>query len=150
MAILGLKDYPYWYDNIKDRMPLMFGFNFPTFKIVDVLSVSFSTGLIHGGTRLKISGNTVHRFHYVVTRQMMVQSLTSELSDKMRKHNDDWRWSVYASRKIAERIRISLQFASDNMSKTAWSPPPPTYSKYTEIMTSKRQWYWVSRIQFYL
>ena len=64
-----------------------------------------------------------------------------ELSDKMRKHNDDWRWSVYASRKIAERIRISLQFASDNMSKTAWSPPPPTYSKYTEIMTSKRQWY---------
>jgi len=150
MAILGLKDYPYWYDNIKDRMPLMFGFNFPTFKILDVLSVEFqywtypwwnsAENIWKYGSPVPLCGDQ--------TDDGAIPDF--ELSDKMRKHNDDWRWSVYASRKIAERIRISLQFASDNMSKTAWSPPPPTYSKYTEIMTSKRQWYWVSRIQFYL
>ncbi len=37
-CILGTKDYPIIYDTIWRRMPIMFGFNFPTFKVLDVLS----------------------------------------------------------------------------------------------------------------
>ncbi len=149
MAILGLKNYAYWYDDIKDRMPMMFGFNFPTFKIMDVLSVEFQYWTYpwwNSAENLWKYGSPVP---YCGDQADDGAIPYFELADKMRKHNDDWRWSVYASRKIAERIRISLQFASDNLSKTAWSPPPPSYSKYTEVLTSKKEWYWVSRIQFY-
>jgi hypothetical protein len=146
MAILGLKNYPYWYDEIKDRMPLMFGFNFPAFKILDVLSMELQYWTYPWWN----SAENIWKYGSPVPYCGDLEMPFFELADKLRKHNDDWRWSVYASRKIAERIRISIQFASDNMSKTAWSPPPPTYSRYTEIMTSKREWYWVSRIQFYL
>ncbi len=38
-AILGCENYPGWYNNIYDRMPIMFGFNFPTFKLLDVLAI---------------------------------------------------------------------------------------------------------------
>lgn len=38
IAILGTKNYGTEYPEITERMPIMFGFNVPTFKIMDVLS----------------------------------------------------------------------------------------------------------------
>ena len=44
-AILGLKDYrdssagTFYYDTLRQRIPIMIGFNFPTFKVLDVLSL---------------------------------------------------------------------------------------------------------------
>jgi hypothetical protein len=37
-CILGTKDYPIAYDTIWKRIPIMLGFNIPTFKLLDVLS----------------------------------------------------------------------------------------------------------------
>ncbi len=37
-CILGTQNYPIVYDNILKRMPVMLGFNVPTFKLLDVLS----------------------------------------------------------------------------------------------------------------
>ena len=38
-AVLGVKNYPYYYTNIMRRIPVMVGFNFPTFKFLDRLSL---------------------------------------------------------------------------------------------------------------
>jgi hypothetical protein len=38
-AVIGLKNYPLYYKDRWDRTPLMIGFNFPTFKLLDVLSL---------------------------------------------------------------------------------------------------------------
>jgi hypothetical protein len=38
-ALLGVKDYPVFYDNWKQRMPVMVGFNLPVFKQLDVLAL---------------------------------------------------------------------------------------------------------------
>jgi hypothetical protein len=37
-CILGTKNYPIIYDTLSKRIPIMLGFNFPTFKLLDVLS----------------------------------------------------------------------------------------------------------------
>jgi hypothetical protein len=37
-CVLGVQDYPVYYDSILRRIPVMFGFNFPAFRILDVLS----------------------------------------------------------------------------------------------------------------
>jgi len=38
IAVLGVKDYPFLYNDIYRRMPMMVGFNLPTFRLLDVLS----------------------------------------------------------------------------------------------------------------
>ena len=38
-AILGLKNYPVYYDDLSKRIPIMVGFNVPTFKVFDVLAL---------------------------------------------------------------------------------------------------------------
>jgi hypothetical protein len=41
LAILGTKNYGAYYPEVAKRMPMMFGFNIPCFKFVDVLSFEF-------------------------------------------------------------------------------------------------------------
>jgi hypothetical protein len=41
MAILGLKNYGATYSDVAKRMPMMFGFNIPCFKMLDVVSFEF-------------------------------------------------------------------------------------------------------------
>jgi hypothetical protein len=65
------------------------------------------------------------------------------------KHDDDWKWSVYASRKIGNHIKLSAQFANDHMLKTSYVPGMPTSAKYTEICSTNKDWYWMTRAMFY-
>lgn len=41
VGLLGFKDYPYFYEKKSDRMPIMIGFNVPTFKLLDVLAFEY-------------------------------------------------------------------------------------------------------------
>jgi hypothetical protein len=149
VAVLGWKDYPYWYDNRSERMPLMVGFNFPAFKILDVLAVEVQYW------KYPWSNNSENIWKYGGTVPYMTNGKTGGAiplfseADSMRIHDDDLRWSIYASKKIKDRVRLSLQFACDNMSRTVFSGPPPSFAKYTEVLPRKQDWYWASRIQFY-
>lgn len=148
VAVLGLKDYDYWYDNRLERMPFMVGFNFPTFKLLDVLAIEAQYWKYPWSNNAELVWRAGGPLPY------MIYGSNPDLpnfieADTMRVHDDDFRWSIYASRKIMNRIRISLQFASDNMARTVFSPPPPSFTKYTEVMPRTKDWYWSSRIQFY-
>lgn len=41
VALLGFKDYPFFYEKKSERIPIMVGFNFPTFRILDVLALEY-------------------------------------------------------------------------------------------------------------
>jgi len=43
------------------------------------------------------------------------------------------------SKTMGKRLKVSLQFANDDMMKYPFMPPPPSVSKYTEIC--RRTWY---------
>lgn len=149
VAVLGWKNYDYWYKDRKDRMPLMFGFNFPTFKLLDVLSIEaqyWTNPWWNTAENIWKSGSPVP-YHGEQVKGGSIPNFTE--SDTLRYHKDDWRWSVYASRKIANRVRISGQIASDNLSKTSWSSAPPSFTKYTEIFLRTKDWYWTTRVTFY-
>ncbi len=164
-AVLGVKNFPGWYENIGERIPVMFGFNFPGFKVIDVISLQLQwfgnkywntwenmqkDGCIvpYIGQRGKIN----YDIDYIAQRELYPRIT-----------EDDWKWSIYMSKKINNRWRLSLQFANDNMFKTVYMPPPPAPSKYTEITrrtwaaneNGKNlffqiwDWYWMGRIMFY-
>ena len=60
MALIGVKNYPGWYsERPEERMPIMAGFNFPTFKILDVLSIEVGITVLLMQTIRNISGKLV-------------------------------------------------------------------------------------------
>lgn len=141
-ALLGFKNYPGWYENIEERVPIMFGFNFPAFKILDVLSIEGEWyGFKHWNTEENVWKNR--------SPVPYTGSIISYIDDWEERTNDDWKWSVYASKKFSDRFRISGQIASDHIKRTVYMPPPPSFSKYTEIVPRSRDWYWMVRTMFY-
>ncbi|MBN1576089.1 MAG: hypothetical protein JW913_06030 [Chitinispirillaceae bacterium] len=165
VAILGLKNYRGWYENIADRIPIMFGINLPTFKLLDILSFQlqyFRSPYWNTWENMWKSGSCVP-YQGLMTGATYDQ-YNADTSQSKLIHEDDWKWSLYASRKVGKHLRFSLQFANDNLFKTKYMPPPPTQSKYTEVMRETwmkdangkekwgmiRDWYWMAKIMFYL
>ena len=141
-AILGIKNYPGWYANIEERIPVMFGFNFPAFNLLDVLAFEGEWyGFKHWNTP-----ESVWKSRSPVPYDGQVISFYDDWEPRT---SDDWKWSVYLSKKIMKRIRISAQAASDHISRMGYMPPPPSFSKYTEICPRTKDWYWMGRIMYY-
>jgi hypothetical protein len=197
MAILGVKNYPLWYENITERMPIMCGINLPTnqFASYCVIPAIAAFALEDESKRKLISGakiggigvvagvgswlldhflqcNTKADFisfevehnpsPYVNTYEYAWKSRSplpytpgrpyknwdvKEIDTLAPITNDDWKWSLYASRKFGH-FRISGQIASDHMIRIPYMVGPPTNSRYTEITPRSWDWYWMLRVMY--
>jgi len=140
-AILGAKNYDGWYENIEERIPVMVGFNVPAFKLLDVLTLE-----------VEWYGNKYWNAQEYVWKARSPVPYTGEIfpdeANWKPRTRDDLKWSVYASRKIGKHIRISGQIASDHLSRTRYTPGPPSFVKYTEICSDSNNWYWMIRTAF--
>jgi hypothetical protein len=58
-------------------------------------------------------------------------------------HDDDWKWSVYASKKIGTSMTISGQIACDNASRLAYGD-----DLSNPINIIPENWYWMMRAKF--
>ena len=106
-AVLGYQNYPMsvdsvfaGYEKLNERIPLMMGFNFPAFKLLDVLAVEaewfpskFSSSLEN------------------------IYMKNVPLPDQNVKNNylDDWKWSVYARKTFTKRYSVTIQVANDHL-----------------------------------
>lgn len=71
-------------------------------------------------------------------------------ADSMAQTNDDIKWSIYASKKFGEVLRISAQAACDHSPKNWYTPwPAPQSAKYTDMVPRTRDWYFMMRASFY-
>lgn len=148
MAILGVKNYSGWYSKRKDRIPMMIGFNFPAFKVLDVLSIE------------------VERYQspYINTQDFIWQGSSpvpyisgirapidydDSWNDSMAVTDDDIRWSIYASKKIGNHIRLSAQAACDHTPKFWHTPSPPSSVKYSDMVPKNDDWYFMMRMSLY-
>ena len=111
-AFLGVKNYPQaynspvWYMSPLERIPVMLGFNFPTFKILDVLSLegewwgnrypNSQEGIVFDGLPIPFAAGT--------------KTIDSTIYKK-----DNWKWSIYGCRTFAKHYQIKFQVASDHM-----------------------------------
>ncbi|MDB5048577.1 MAG: hypothetical protein JWO30_1648 [Fibrobacteres bacterium] len=131
-ALLGAKNYPVFYDEIARRIPFMVGFNFPAFKLLDVLS-----------------------FEVEYYRSRMVPSFrpnqpnaspTPVVTDSY--YPADWdkdnlKWSVSAERTLVRGVSLAAQVASDHSRSWDWN----NYGKTPwEIYTTPSQYYWGLRL----
>jgi hypothetical protein len=138
-ALLGVRNYgvalstPVWYNSILERIPVMVGFNVPTFKIFDVLSLegewwgnrypNSMQGIVEGGLPLPFLEETKE-----------IDSTTYK--------NDNWKWSVFGAKSFARYYRVSFQAASDHMRTFAWDW---NRQDWEESLRGLKKWYCVIR-----
>jgi hypothetical protein len=143
-AILGLINYPVSrdgytrYDTLWQRIPVMLGFNFPMFKLIDVLSFEF-----------EYFGNPYPNNTNAVKYENQPTPLSSYGNEKnsayMNLHNDDVKWSVYARKTFASNLYIMAQAANDHIrwTRNAWSS-----NDGKEALRQKDDWYFTFKFGY--
>jgi hypothetical protein len=138
-ALLGVKNYdialhsPVWYQSILERIPVMVGFNFPTFKLLDVLSIEGEWW----GNRYP---NSMEGIVYDGLPLPLKAGVSSLAADSTKYKNDNYKWSIYGSRIFKKHYRIAFQFASDHMRTFAWDW---NRQDYEESLRGLDNWYGV-------
>jgi hypothetical protein len=146
-AILGVKNYPISTDSITDysdigkRIPVMFGINLPAFKLLDVLSLQAEW----------FGSRNPNDMSAVVFENSPLPMMGDKKRDYLKNRNtnmykdDDWKWSVYAKRTIAERFTITAQVASDHL---RWFCQDWTRQDFEEALRKSDQFYYVCKLGY--
>ena len=129
-AILGVKDYPIFYDDIARRIPAMVGFNFPAFGFLDNLSLE---------VEYYASKNSSDNLN--PEQGSWLPSLNSIKYVK----RDDWKWSVYAAKVLSGHMKLSAQAANDHLRLGGTHDLP--YG--VEAMNTPKDWYWTCKLAYF-
>jgi hypothetical protein len=130
-CVLGTQNYAIFYDDIMRRIPVMFGFNFPTFKIMDVLSLEVEW------YNHKYSNN--YENTYFPRNKTPLPLVTGEPP------TDPLYWSVYAKKTITQGIQILGEVGRNHYFTQA---KYPQYQDRRESMPNHGDWQYVFRIQY--
>jgi hypothetical protein len=152
VALLGMKNYPGWYNKREERIPMMIGFNIPVCNVLDVLSIEFerySTPYVNAQDYIWKGGSPVP---YIAGRPSgsSFPDYNRDWNDSMAVTDDDIRWSIYGSRRIGTHIRLSAQAACDHTPKNWYTPwPAPQSAKYSDMVPKNDDWYFMMRLSMY-
>lgn len=165
-AILGVKNYPnntistdneytfdnrpvseFGYDTLLQKMPIMFGFNFPTFKVLDVLSLEFEYYGKKYVNAVPIPRGSATGGYYPASC-LPVARQTGD--DKYGEYDSlyvqggalNWKWSIYARKTLFGHFTITAQAARDHILNTT------RYLSMREVdleeaLVKKNHWYWM-------
>jgi hypothetical protein len=152
-AILGLENYPrndsvsvgrstfnniWGYDTLAHKIPVTIGFNIPTFRMLDVLSLEVEWyGCPYPNSYAMELGKGNNPSLPLPTYYDRPQNLYTE---------DNWKWSVYAKKMFShDRFGIVVQCARDH-SRMQSLLDEATYWELEEAMSKNAQWYWMTKI----
>jgi hypothetical protein len=132
-AILGLKDYPKYYDDIWRRAPVMVGLNLPAFGVLDKFC-------------LEVEYYASKNFpDYVKTETNA--SWVPRVPPGADNARNDWKWSLYASRVLMGHLRVAGQVANDHLVIPA--PPAASDPDWAEALTTPKDWYWMLKLAYF-
>jgi hypothetical protein len=108
-AVLGTKDYVFLYPDIKERIPVMFGFNFPCFNLLDVFGIEgeyFAS---------KFPDNWEKSLNFGLPQPGDKQSTGFTDWGTRVYSKDDWKWSFYMRKHLSKGLFVTAQAASDHL-----------------------------------
>ncbi|MBN1757235.1 MAG: hypothetical protein JW863_02890 [Chitinispirillaceae bacterium] len=138
--ILGTKNYPDRYADIKDRMIYTFGFNVPGLFIIDLINIEFE----YCANRSSFSDEFFYgNFPNWGEPQM---GLDENGIDSLKR--SPWCWSVYVKKSfLNEHLSLIAQFAKDHK-KLDFYYFDKEYMSFREPMVNKKEWWWVFKTEF--
>jgi hypothetical protein len=140
IAVIGLDmsaAYKAVYGDYKRRMPVMVGFNFPMFNLLDHLSLEVEWY----GAKFK---DDLAR--YQSTTGSYMSPLPVRNSNNLNLARDDWKWSLHAEKTVGQ-LRFSAQAANDH-SRPGGTLTSPGSEWETYFITPK-DWYWMTKVGFF-
>ncbi len=142
IALLGVENQPFFYEERYERMPVMAGLSIPTFGFIDRIAVE-------GEYRRSRFPNTfAYPFDNLGAIPLPIASgdISYDYEGKERRWQarENWKWSVYATHEITEGVTITAQAASDHLRPPSNVANPPS-EPYTQTPS---HWYYVLRVNF--
>jgi len=132
VAVLGVKDYPGYYTDVFQRMPIMFGLNLPTFRLLDILSFQME---YYNSKFLNTTQNVIN-----YETALPIPDVGSSRAIEAQK----WHWSVYAKRQILKGISIYGQVACDHLRLPAYDQ---SFTQTEVTDGNGSDWYYLIRLE---
>ncbi|MDB5049058.1 MAG: hypothetical protein JWO30_2129 [Fibrobacteres bacterium] len=139
MAVLGVKDYPFYYTDISRRIPIMFGMNLPTFKLLDILSVQGE----YYNSMWTNDIDAVFELQRPVPAHQDYDPLNGPETEAARAKRDNWHWSVYGKKSVSKAAAFYLQVANDHTRPFDYNIKPAK----SPITTRLSDFYYIFRIE---
>jgi hypothetical protein len=130
VALLGLKNQPYFYDDRAERAPVMFGVNVPTLRLLDRLSVQTEY------YRSPFSSSYNYDYYSFPSWKVLP-------ADTAGGHRDDWKWSVNASKRLNRLLTVHAQVANDHMRLPNFNLNPTE----ADLTKNPSEWYYLLRLE---
>ena len=146
-AMLGVQNYPVFYEKPLDRMPMMLGLNLPTWGLLDMLNVEgeyWKNPYLNSDYDLAYpqSGTGIGTPYL---GQDPYQNLgLSSFRDAV--DGDDFKWSISATKSFAKALSITAKASKDHMQvMQLWTSH--LSRSYGDVMSQKDSWYYAIRVQ---
>jgi hypothetical protein len=157
IAVLGVQNQPVYYEDVTERMPIMFGLHVPTFGLLDLLAVEGE--YLNNPNRDSWMLLSVHKDRPFVTpdndlggESLAIPDLDAadfrkSFYDPKSFHSDDWKWSVHAVRTIVPGLKVKVQAANDHFRTHKLEFNGPSLTPYP-LTLGKRDWYYLVHLQW--
>ena len=161
LAVIGVKDYKGIYNDISQRIPIMVGFNLPTFNLLDHLSFEAEwygspyrndyQKLENYYSPIPVSNQGVGRKPVVDSTGKAMLSYSGQNFEKTdpydveNRHKDDIKWSLHGAKTFKDHIRISGQVANDHFRTggTFFS------DGYETAFSTLKDWYFMVKLAYF-
>ncbi|MEO6094332.1 MAG: hypothetical protein ABIW76_01175 [Fibrobacteria bacterium] len=142
-ALLGWENFPVYYEKRTDRMPIMFGFNLPTFGLLNLFALQgehFSSPFQNNSYSLGGSNYATPWYPNGTTKEFSEKEY-NDLSTK-----DDWAWSVLVQRSFYRSFTLSGQIARDHLRTVGTDWFYGSRLEPTEDLHKISDWYWAFQL----
>lgn len=157
LAVLGWKNYPRppgfdtlqqysFFENRNERMPVMFGINIPTFRMLDVLSLEMEWYGLKGPNSFRDRKEEGFPLPQSPTYWAEEDAKFGTYTAADYAGKDDVKWSVYARKTVISGFQVVGQVARDHVRHNFDSP---IQLDREEALTKPGHWWWALKLAFF-
>lgn len=140
-AVLGVKNYSFYYDDITKRIPIMFGANIPTFRLLDLLSFQVE----YYDKRFKNNIEAVYENQWPIPYLKDYDAANvNDTAMIAAVKKDKWNWSLLARKDVMQGVRVFLQVANDHLRTIDYNVKPVK----VPVTVRPKDWYYLFRLEF--
>jgi hypothetical protein len=141
MAVLGVKNYPVYYEKITERMPIMVGINLPTFKWVDLISVQMEYFNSPNLNNTYTMGQKNWALPYLPEDNLFSEKEWNDLTEK-----DNFSWSILVRKRVLRSLLFNAQIARDHMRTIGTDWFYGSRFEPNEVLHKSSSWYWMFQL----
>lgn len=139
-ALLGVANYPVYYTRRADRLPVMFGFNLPAFKLLDLATLQgewFPSR--YANNFVSLGNGRATPYFPAGTHEGFSRDAYYDAADR-----DDFSWSLLLQKRVLPGFKVSCQFARDHMRTVGTDWFFGSRLEPNEILGASTDWYWMA------